>query len=173
MLSSNTETKEWLTGIISHVCIDCQSSNIESVDHVGVPFFPVACVVQDVVESLCCHVLAHDSHLRGKTDIGLLTLSNLKNFSIAVEYKVHKVCSALKNLLQFSLWCFCDKVLTDFECILLPGRWKIKAFHCADKGQLSFIHRSIHSLIFKSPAFWVTQPCQVTKSKSWHSKQWI
>lgn len=77
-----------LTGIISYICINCQSSNIESVDHVGVPFFPVACVVQDVVESLCCHVLAHDSHLRGKTDIVSLTLSNLKKFSIAVEYKV-------------------------------------------------------------------------------------
>ncbi len=97
--SVETETKEWLTGIISYICINCQSSNIESVDHVGVPFFPVARVVQDVVESLCRHVLAHDSHLREKTDIVSLSHSNLKNFSITVEYKVHKVCWAVKNLL--------------------------------------------------------------------------
>lgn len=52
-----------LTGVISHVGVDRQPSNIIRVDHVGVPLLAVARVMQDIIDCLCLHILTHNLHL--------------------------------------------------------------------------------------------------------------
>lgn len=59
--------RDALTGVISDVGVGCQPPDIVRVDHVGVPLPPVAGVVEDVIDSLCCHVLTHYPHLGHKT----------------------------------------------------------------------------------------------------------
>ena len=60
----NCGARTELTGIISDVSVGSQPGDVVRVDHVGVPLFAVAGVMEDVIQRLCRHILTHYPHLK-------------------------------------------------------------------------------------------------------------
>lgn len=59
-----------LTGVVSHISVNSQASDVVGLDHVRVPFFAVAGVVQHVIECLGRDILAGDASLWGEGQSG-------------------------------------------------------------------------------------------------------